>query len=230
MNKILVVAAHPDDEILGCGGTIAKLVKQKKAIAQALIVAEGLTSREKKNIKIDRKYFDKLYSAAKKSARIIGYSSLEILDFPDNRLDTVPMLKIVQILEKKISKFKPNLIFTHFNGDLNIDHEIVSNAVLTATRPIKKQSVKKILAFETLSSTEWSFGRKRKKAFNPNYFENISNFINVKKKALKAYSLEMRKFPHPRSIKAVDALAKIRGSTCGHNFAEAFEIVRDIKD
>jgi len=228
MKKILVIAAHPDDEILGCGGTIAKYVKEKKFSAHALILAEGLTAREKNTSKRSKKYFDKLYLSAKKSSKIIGYSSLEIIDFPDNKLDTVAMLDVVKIIEKKISKIKPNIVFTHFNGDLNIDHQIVSNAVLIATRPVQNQSVKKIYAFETLSSTEWSFATKGE--FSPNFFVNISNFIKTKQKALSAYSSEMRKFPHPRSTKAVNALANVRGSTSGYRFAEAFKVIRELKD
>ena len=228
MNKILVVAAHPDDEVLGCSGTIAKMVKSKKAIAKALIISEGLTARENKKFVKSKKYFNKLYAASKKSAKIIGYSSIEILSYPDNKLDTVPNLEIIKAIEKKIKSFKPNIVFTHSGTDLNIDHQLVSRAVITATRPLKKQSVKKVLAFETVSSTEWSFNKK--KQFLPNYFENITNYINIKKRALKAYSSEMRKFPHPRSEEAIIALAKFRGSSSGFNLAEAFEVIREIKD
>jgi LmbE family N-acetylglucosaminyl deacetylase len=227
MNKnILAVVAHPDDEVLGCGGTLAKLSRKGFNI-HVLIIAEGLTSRTKKG-EVDKKSYKKLHLATKKSSKILGIKSFEILKYPDNKLYSVDFLKIVKILEKKISILKPKTIFTHHSGDLNIDHQIVAKAVITSTRPTANNSVKRILAFETPSSTEWSFNTD--KIFLPNYFENIEKTFNSKFRALREYSNEMRKFPHPRSYESISALAKLRGSSVGLKYAEAFQIIRFIKD
>ncbi len=223
--KILVVASHPDDEILGCGGTIYKKIKYEKAKVKTLILSKGIRARE--NIKNIKKKIDKNILSAKKSNKYLGVKSLEILDFPDNQFDKVSLLSIVQEVEKRIINFKPDIIFTHFSGDLNIDHQITNRAVMTASRPIKNISVKKIYAFEISSSTEWSFGSS-KKFFNPNHFEDISKTIKNKLNALKFYKNEMRKYPHSRSLKNIENLAKVRGSAVFKKYAEAFILLRSV--
>jgi LmbE family N-acetylglucosaminyl deacetylase len=211
-NSVLVVAAHPDDEVLGCGGTVAKLT-QEKHIVNNLFISNGEDSRDiiKKEIK---KKIKKRKNAAMLAAKILGTSSNNFMGLSDNKLDTYPMLKIVKIIEKYIKKFKVDTIYTHFSNDLNIDHQIVNQAVLTASRPQKNSYVKNIFFFEVPSSTEWRID-KSSKIFNPNWFEDISLTKNKKIEALKAYKMEVKKWPHPRSEKGVKALYTWRGATVG---------------
>jgi LmbE family N-acetylglucosaminyl deacetylase len=220
--KILVVAAHPDDELLGCGGSLIKLSKKKYEIF-ALFFTDGVSARDKKNKKIilNRK------NNSLKSLKIMGVKNTKFLSYPDNNLDKVSLIKIVKEIENVIFKFKPETIFTHSNVDLNIDHEIISRAVVTASRPKPNFSVKMILLFETLSSTEWNFYYK-KKSFNPNYFIDITSTIDKKIKAAKAYKNEINAWPHPRSIKGIKNLAKYRGQSVGLKYAEAFYLLRHI--
>jgi N-acetylglucosamine malate deacetylase 1 len=216
--KVLVIAAHPDDEVLGCGGTINKLSKEKFNI-KSIFFADGESSRnlnEKNSSKILKRK-----NNAKKAARILGYNKLDFYNFPDNRLYSVDFLKITQIIEKEISKFQPEIIFTHFENDLNLDHSILSKATTTACRPAKYRFLKKLLYFHVLSSTEWNFGKQEK--FNPNYFVDISKNINLKLKAMKCYHSEIKK-NHPRSIKGIEAFAKYNGSIIGVNYAEPFVV------
>lgn len=225
-SSVLVVAAHPDDEVLGCGGTIAKLSKEKNTV-NVLFISNGEDSRDI-NKTIIKKKIKKRKNAAELAAKILGVTSNTFMDLLDNKLDTYPLLKIVKIIEKYIKKFKPDIIYTHFNNDLNIDHQIVNQAVLTACRPQKNSSVKNIFFFEVPSSTEWRVD-KNSKIFNPNWFEDISLTKNKKIEALKAYRMEMKKWPHPRSEKAIRALYTWRGATVGLDAAEAFMLGRKIK-
>ena len=225
-SSVLVVAAHPDDEVLGCGGTIAKLSKEKNTV-NVLFISNGEDSRDINKIIIKKK-IKKRKNAAELAAKILGVTSNTFMDLLDNKLDTYPLLKIVKIIEKYIKKFKPDIIYTHFNNDLNIDHQIVNQAVLTACRPQKNSSVKNIFFFEVPSSTEWRVD-KNSKIFNPNWFEDISLTKNKKIEALKAYRMEMKKWPHPRSEKAIRALYTWRGATVGLDAAEAFMLGRKIK-
>jgi LmbE family N-acetylglucosaminyl deacetylase len=225
MRKIaLVIAAHPDDEVLGCGGTLAKMARNGFSV-HGIIVSEGITSRNGKN---SSRLLTNLRRENKKSSKIIRFNSMKLLNYPDNKLYSVDFLQLVQNFENIITRLKPSIIFTHHSGDLNIDHEIVNRAVITASRPINKDSVKKILTFETPSSSEWKFDEKN--YFIPNYFENIEKYLKYKITALKSYKSEMRKFPHPRSIENIKSIAKVRGSTVGYKYAEAFKVIREIKD
>ena len=221
--NILVISAHPDDEVLGCGGTIAKLSK-KGIKVNVLFISDGVSSRN-----VDKKQFEKKIklrrSASKKSCKILGTQPPIFNSFPDNQLDSVPLLSIIKVIEKTIQRYKPNTIFTHYGNDLNIDHKIVCQAVTTACRPQKNNSVKTLLFFEVPSSTEWQISSK-KKSFTPNWFEDISKTILQKLKSLKAYKDELRQWPHPRSLKGVKALAQWRGATAGYKAAEAFILGR----
>ena len=176
-----------------------------------------------KNVKILKEKKNAL-----KSLKIIGVKQSKFLSYPDNALDKVPLIKITKEIEKVIMKFKPHTIFTHSNVDLNIDHEIISRAVVTATRPKPNFCVKNIFLFETLSSTEWNFNLK-KKSFNPNYFIDITKTIKKKIQAAKAYKQEISTWPHPRSINGIKNLAKYRGQSVGVKFAEAFFALRQVK-
>tara|TARA_A100001011_G_scaffold400317_1_gene514070 strand:+ start:789 stop:1484 length:696 start_codon:yes stop_codon:yes gene_type:complete len=224
--RILVVAAHPDDEVLGCGGTISKLSKSGSDVYIA-ILGEGITSRYDKRKDADLKLIEDLHEKSRRASKILGAKDLFMFSLPDNRFDTVPFLDIVKIIEKLIEELKPSVIYTHYGGDLNIDHKITSRAVITSTRPIKDRPVKDIYAFEVPSSTEWAFGQYQG-GFNPTAFMDVSKTLNMKLKAMQVYDSEMDSFPHPRSSKGLNALAQYRGSSVGLEAAEGFEVVRKI--
>ncbi len=223
----LVVAAHPDDEVLGCGASIYKWATAGDDV-HVLILAEGITSRD---ISLESNAtsaaLDELAEAARAASRILTVSSLSLHDFPDNSMDTVRFLDIVKIVETFVSKLTPNVVVTHHAGDLNIDHRITHNAVLTACRPLPDCCVKLILCFETPSATEWQ-SPVFNQPFTPNWFEDVSQTFDVKLKALEAYESEMRNWPHSRSIESVQNLARWRGTSVGVEAAEAFMLIRQI--
>ena len=226
--KIFIIAAHPDDEVLGCGGSMAKWAKEGHEV-HVLILAEGATSRDKQRDRASRtEELSLLAQSAKRATDILEIESVELLDYPDNRMDSIDLLDVVKEVEKKNEELKPDVVVTHHGGDLNVDHHIIHQAVITACRPQPGQTVKRILSFEVPSSTEWqspSFGN----PFVPNWFEDISGTLELKIKALEAYESEMRKWPHARSIKALEHLARWRGATVGVEAAEAFMLVRGIR-
>ncbi|MBF0282756.1 MAG: PIG-L family deacetylase [Zetaproteobacteria bacterium] len=223
MNKtVLVVAAHTDDEAIGCGGTIAKHVAAGDEV-HALFLADGVTSREAST----KQSMIKREVAAKKAQQILGISSSTCLGLPDNRLDTVALLDIVQSIEKQIQRRQPQVIYTHHYGDLNIDHRITHQAVITACRPQPGSSVREIYAFEVMSSTEWATPDLT--PFMPNTFIDITKYWHKKKEALERYVCEMRMEPHSRSISHLDVLTQHRGMSVGMERAEAFYLVRKVE-
>jgi LmbE family N-acetylglucosaminyl deacetylase len=219
-SNILVVAAHPDDETLGCGGCIARHVSRGDRVYVA-IVAEGATSRAN-----GESTTTGLRAAAMSAAHVLGAQPPVFIGLPDNRLDGLDLLDIVQHLEKLVDEFTPNTVYTHHGGDLNIDHNIVHRATVTACRPLPGSSVNSIRCFETVSSTEWG-SESLGKPFSPTLFVDIADFLETKQKALQCYDAEMRDFPHARSYDAVEALARLRGSQAGMGAAEAFSIVME---
>ena len=219
-NKVLIVAAHPDDEVLGCGGTILRHTENKDDV-QIVFVSDGEISRDNSNEKKIKRN-----EAAKTVSKELGCKEPIFLDFPDNQLDTIPLLKIIKLIENILGTFKPNIVYTHYYNDLNIDHQITSKAVLTACRPIGEDFVKQIFLFEIPSSTEWSIASSH---FKPNKYISITNFSDKKKKLLKIYGNEMRDFPHPRSIKYISSIETIRGSESGLEEAEAFLVFREVQ-
>jgi len=222
---VLVVAAHPDDEILGCGGTMAKLT-QKGKVVTTLILGEGVTSRDEVRDRSKRENeLSDLKKEAQEANRIVGVKDVLFGDLPDNMFDSVPLLDVIKIVEKVKRGVKPEIIFTHSAHDMNIDHRVTYNAVLTACRPIPGETVKEIYTFEINSSTEWNYPVE----FNPNVFIDIDGTIDLKAQSLECYKNEMREFPHPRSIEAVRNTAKHRGSSVGLLHAEAFSLVRMIE-
>ena len=225
--SILVVAAHPDDEILGCGGTMAKHVKQGHQV-NVLIMAEGVTSRDStRNRKKRKNELSELTKAAKIANDLIGVKSLHLHDFPDNRLDSMDLLDLIIVIESYINKYQPSIVYTHHRGDVNIDHTIVHDAVLAATRPQPGHCVKTLLFFESASSTEWRPPQSII-SFHPNWFIDISDTLEIKLQALEAYAGEMRTFPHPRSFDAMRYLSKWRGANVGIDSCEAFILGRNI--
>ena len=221
-STVVVFAAHPDDDILGCGGTIAKLTQEGSKV-HIVFLADGESSRD--DITDINSLIQQRKQDAKKALKILGCDSIEFLDFPDNRLDSLDLLDVVKKIEGFIDAYKPYTIFTHYAHDLNIDHQITHNAVVTACRPQPGHCVKELLFFEVPSSTEWNLS----KAFMPNYFVDISSTLSLKIDALNAYKNEMKSFPHPRSIKAIESLSYYRGASSGCKAAEAFIIGRKIK-
>ena len=226
-SPVLVVAAHPDDEVLGCGGTLARLVKEGREVHIA-IMGEGITSRHRHREAADATQVSLLHGHAEVAAREIGASDVVFFKLPDNRLDTVPLLDVVKLVEELVQKFNPEIIYTPHPGDLNVDHSVVHRAVITATRPVSDHVVREILALEVPSSTEWSFQRFGP-SFRPNVFEDVSNTLETKIAALSCYETETRRFPHPRSPEALRAIAARWGSVAGCQAAEAFELVRSIR-
>ena len=226
MSKVLVVAAHPDDEILGVAGTIKNHVNNGDEV-RVIILGEGQTSRYDCVDDIPQNILLDLHNDSYRAGQKIGYSDIYFANFPDNRFDSVSMLDIVKYIEKIITEYEPDIIYTHHGGDLNIDHQYTFNAVITATRPIKgKHIVKNIYAFETLSATEWNFSYIN--SFNPNYIVTINDTIEDKLEAMKCYRSELCKEPHPRSLEIIKTTAKKWGSVIGTDYAEAFQVIRII--
>jgi len=224
-HRVLVVAAHPDDEVLGCGGTVARKVKNG-CEAYTLILGQGIASRYKKaNSQKIRDQIEELKKCVYAANKIIGVKEVFTHDFPDNKFDTVPLLDIVKVIEQIKGKVKPSTIFTHYEKDLNIDHQITYKAVLTATRPLPNEVVKEIYSFEVLSSTEWSYPT----TFSPDVFFDISETIALKMKAMSEYKSELKEFPHPRSLQAIRLGAEYWGMKVGMRYAEAFKVVRILK-
>lgn len=225
--RVLVVAAHPDDEVLGCGATIARLTREGAEVYIA-ILGEGITSRYEKEEWVDRKLLEKLHAASRRVAALLGAKDLFIHDLPDNKFDTVPLLDVAKIIEDIIKQVRPQVIYTHHGGDLNIDHSITARAALTATRPVAGCPVRELLAFEVPSSTEWAF-QQYEPVFRADVFMDVQATIDAKVKAMELYEGEMRPFPHPRSAEALRAIARRWGSVAGVDSAEAFELVRSIR-
>ena len=226
--KVLIIAAHPDDEVLGCGGTIARHSDEGDSV-QILIIAEGATSRGtrrdpgKSGAEVNR-----LRDAAAKAGRILGCAHVEVLGLPDNRLDSLERLDLIKIIEAKIAEHDPSSIYTHHSGDVNIDHRLIHEAVITACRPTPGQRVRKLFSFEVASSTEWQPPGSGQ-PFLPNVFVDITNQLERKVEALSIYHNEMRDWPHARSIKAVRNQALQRGAQAGLHAAEAFCLLREIR-
>jgi LmbE family N-acetylglucosaminyl deacetylase len=227
-NTVLVVAAHPDDEILGCGGAIAKHVQQGDSV-HVWILAEGLTSRDQtRNRSNHAAGLEELANAAQKANAILGATSVNLHDFPDNRMDSLQLLDVVKKVEELIRKYEPNIVYTHHIGDVNVDHRVIHQAIVTACRPIPGNPlVQSIRYFEVASSTEWQTSGTAP-AFVPNLFIDISGTLSLKLQALVEYAEEMRPWPHARSIRALEHLARWRGATIATDAAEAFVIGRQI--
>ncbi len=223
--SVLILAAHPDDEVLGCGGTIAKLSDEGADIHVAFL-ADGVFARgDDKKQKLDELYARR--AAAQKASQILGVNSLSFGEYPDNRMDTIALLNITKAVEALIFECQPETVFTHHAGDVNVDHRRVHEAVVTACRPQRGHPVKTLLCFEIASSTEWQLPGSAP-TFTPNWFVDISKTFDRKQAALDAYAAELRNWPHPRSRQGVDHLAHWRGATVGVDAAEAFMLGRQL--
>jgi LmbE family N-acetylglucosaminyl deacetylase len=225
---VLVIAAHPDDEVLGCGGTIARLARKGHDVYIA-ILGEGVTSRYQQREQADHALIEALCARSRQVAELLGARDLFLYNLPDNRFDTVPLLDVIKIVEELVVRLQPRVIYTHHGGDLNIDHLVVHRAVLTATRPVAGCPVREIYAFEVPSSTEWAF-EQFYPTFRPNVFVDTSTSLETKVQAMALYESEARPFPHPRSPEALRAIARRWGSAVGVEAAEAFELVRSVRN
>jgi len=226
---ILVVAAHPDDEILGVGGTIIKHVQAGDTVS-VLILGEGQTARFNAREEAGARIVEDLHGDTLRAAEILGIKTVYFANIPDNRFDGVDLLDIVKTVEKKISQLRPQVIYTHHGGDLNVDHRRTFQAVVTATRPMEGQCVREIYGFETVSSTEWNFGSPGQQ-FCPNLFIKLTEEQFEKKlSAMSEYKTELCAYPHPRSLEMLRATAARWGGVVGAHYVEAFEIVRMVRE
>lgn len=228
--RILVVAAHPDDELLGLGSTMHKLIKEQGVQAHVIILGEGITSRsDTRDAELWKETLEKHHRNVEAAQQLIGYHSVQTYNFSDNRFDSHALLDIVKVVEHEKEQFCPDFIFTHHGGDLNIDHQMTFQAVMTATRPMESEQVKAVFAFETPSASEWQ-ATCDPRHFMPNLYMEISEEnLQAKCLAMSAYEFESRAFPHPRSSEALRILAQSRGYAVGKHLVEAFQMVRMIE-
>ena len=226
--KVLVVAAHPDDEALGCGGTIARHIAKGDSV-YVVFLTDGVGSRTSNQGGATDAAARSVSSLSALKVLGVTEDAITAFSFPDNAMDSVPRLEVVKAIESVISQVQPEVVYTHHAGDLNVDHRYAYEATMTACRPQPESSVKEIYSYEVPSSTAWlgaSYGRH----FEPNFYVEITDYLNCKMKALIEYEEEMRIFPHARSKEALEHLARWRGSQVGLLAAEAFVVERVISD
>ena len=215
--KILIIAPHPDDEVLGCGGTIAKYTKDGSE-AYLCIVTKAYTPDWSEDFLKNRP------KEIKKANKILGIKKTYLLDYPTAKLDTIPQKELNDAISNVISEVKPDILFIPHKGDLNKDHRLVFKSSIVASRPTNHR-IKRILSYETLSETEWG---QTLEPFLPNVYVDISKTFKKKIEAIKAYKSEIKQNRHPRSLDIIEALAKKRGSEICVQFAEAFMLIREM--
>ena len=225
MRRVLILAAHPDDEILGCGGLISRCNSDETTF-KVVFLGEGSSCRFiQTNSQEVSNAIQLRTQCAKDALSSLNVFHYEFNDLPCGRFDQVPMLEITKIIESAIVSFMPDTVFTHSSKDANNDHRIVFKSTISATRPGAINHVMKVLSYEVLSSSEWSFNE----VFKPNTFIKLSeNDIVRKFEALSIYASELKPYPFPRSFEGIRSLAMVRGMQCGYEFAEAFSLVREI--
>ena len=219
--NILVIGAHPDDEVLGLGGTLARHVQNGDSVFP-LICANA------SQVRYAEEQREKLQLACEKSCAELGLQKPDFLGFPDQKLDTFSQIDITQAIEERIKKYQPEVVYTHHLGDINRDHQVLNEATLVATRPKPGGVVSRVLSYMVPSSTDWApFTASR--IFSPNWFVDISETIEVKLKAISHYSSEVPPYPHPRSLEAIRNQAKFWGSSIGFEYAEPFVLIRNLQ-
>lgn len=218
MNTVLVVAAHPDDELLGAGGTLGRHVHCGDSV-HALLVADGATSRYATGMA------DVLAKCTQRAAQVLGLASVEMLSLPDQRLDAMSLLDVTRDVEMVVDHVRPDVVYTHFPGDVNADHGVVARAAWTACRPYVLPGLRLFAAFETPSSTEWAWPVEGS-AFRPALFVDVTSTLDEKLDAMACYDSELRDYPHPRSLRALRERAAYWGSRVGRPAAEAFQVLR----
>ncbi len=223
--RVLVIAAHPDDEVYGMGGTIAKLTSKGHEV-HILIVTDGCTAqyRDYENLPeiIERKKEE-----SKKANALIGVKQVHFGNLPDMQLDVIPHIELNEVIENVIERVRPKEVYTHFYGDVNLDHQMVYKSTLVAVRPVPDQCVKRLYAYSVPSATEWS-PQMIETSFTANVFSNIEDFELQKELAIATYQTELRNYPHPRSIKSIKALDLAVGLQCGMQSSESFILLRSL--
>lgn len=222
MAKILIIAPHPDDEVLGCGGTMRKHTENGNEVFLCIVTkpytpdwTEAYIENKKKEIKA--------------SNDILGIKKTFFLDLPTVKLDTVPQKQLNDAVSSCVQEVNPEVVYIPFFGDINKDHQLVSQASIVAVRPKPGLTIRKVFLYEVLSETEWAKpAQKIEEVFIPNQYEDISGFLDDKLKAMSAYQSELKEYPHPRSLKGIEVLAQKRGTECGKKAAEAFMILREV--
>jgi len=222
---VLVVAAHPDDEVLGCGGTMAAHALAGRSV-HVLLMTDGVGARTEGGSSAND--VTNRAEVARRAAAILGVHEPRMQTYRDNAMDTYPLLDVIRVVEASVNELRPTTVYTHHRGDLNIDHEIVHRAVLAACRPQPGHPVREIYSFPVRSSTEWA-GPSSATVFAPSLYVDISRTLEKKLKALAAYDVEMREPPHSRSLQAVEAQARVDGATVGLEAAEPFEVIRIVR-
>lgn len=221
--NVLILAAHPDDEVLGAGATMARLAREGHLVSVA-ILGQGAASRHAPGSPQAVAEVEDLQARSHEAARILGAVEVRHFGLPDNRFDALDLLEVVKIVEEVGRKVRPDVVYAQHGGDLNVDHAVTFRAALTAFRPLPGTRVRELFAFEVASSTEWAFGQFAP-AFRPDTFVDVSATLDLKLAALAAYDAEVRPFPHPRSAEGVRAQAQARGAAVGFAAAEAFATV-----
>jgi N-acetylglucosamine malate deacetylase 1 len=225
--RVLAIAAHPDDEVLGCGGTLAKHAARGDRVT-ILILGEGLTSRAPSREAASRETLPDLQHDARQAAASLGITDVRLLQFPDNRFDGVDLLDVVKAIEGVKTDMHPDFVYVHHWGDLNVDHRVTFDAALAAFRPMPGERAVDVFAFEVPSSTGWG-GPSPDRAFVPTHYVSIAAELDAKIRAMAAYRSERRAWPHPRSPEALRAWAQYRGTQVGLEAAEAFATVRTVR-
>lgn len=215
--RVLILAAHPDDETLSCGATIAKHVRSGDALS-IVVFADGIGARGFSPALVQERH-----GMYRRACKILGTEDVWAHQYADNQMDTLALLQVTQHVEKHLERFKPTIVYTHWKNDMNVDHRVVSEAVHVACRPYPGQTVKRILMFEVVSSTEWGGG------FEPNWSVDVEDTLQTKLDALMEYEKEMREWPHARSMDNVRMLARVRGAGVGVKAAEAFVLSRGLQ-
>jgi LmbE family N-acetylglucosaminyl deacetylase len=218
--NVLVLAAHPDDELLGVGATLALHARAGDAV-HAVVLAEGATSRYERKMKVS------LEEAGRRAAEELGLATIRFEQFPDQRLDTVPLVDVTQRIEAIVEEVKPEVVYTHFTDDVNLDHGVVARAAWTACRPYRFPGVRRFAAFETPSSTEWGWPFQGE-TFAPNLYVEVTETLDAKVAALECYESELRDYPHPRSARAIRERAAYWGSLVGKTAVEPFMLLREL--
>ncbi|HYE32283.1 MAG TPA: PIG-L deacetylase family protein [Methylomirabilota bacterium] len=211
-SRVLVIAAHPDDEVLGCGGALR--LHKNRGDSVCVLIAAGRSEAESG-------YGKSQASLADAAAKVMGVDDLRILGLPDQRLDVIPMVELTQKIEEVVQDWKPDTVYIHHAGDVNRDHYALATASLVATRPVQR-FIRQVFAFETISSTEWGYPR----TFIPDTWLDISSVLDVKLRAMECYAPELRPYPHPRSLEAIKHRAHAWGNQCCLEAAEVFMTVR----
>jgi len=220
MNRVVVLAAHPDDEVLGAGATLAKHVRAGDEV-HAVVLADGATSRYEDSM------VEVLAASSKRAAEVLGLASVRTCGLPDQRLDDIPLVELTQAVETVLDELQPHIVYSHFPGDVNLDHGMVARAAWTACRPYVLPELRRFAVFETPSSTEWAWPSEEA-TFRPNLFSDVTDTVETKLAAMACYESELRPYPHPRSLRALAERARFWGSRVRCLAAEPFQLLREV--